>query len=219
MTFITATTAAGSTVPEFGNIQVEINPHNTSFTGGSGNNVVVILQNAFGTGVTLNGGTGSNNAIYVEYNAAPTDLALGNIGFGVFQHFSDIFGVVDGMFSSEHTYNVEGFGELIVGGLNVPGQGSGFVGPGSNVYFSNVAGGAALDLVDTDGDTVYYELQTAATKGSVGITVGLDGATSATGTGSLTDTVDLTSGSSSARTRASRRSPSTARAIMGTPTR
>jgi hypothetical protein len=168
---LTSINASGAS----GGVQVQIDDGTTSFTGGSGNDVVSITSNTLGAGVTLSGG-GGVNTLYADYAASVDDNPLGNlIGVSGFQNLG-VVGYADG------TYSAEGFQGLIVGAYNPYAQG--YQGVDGNIAFTDVAQGATLDLIDPSGAcSVSYVLQNAYTSGgALSITDGVDTANGVTGT-------------------------------------
>ena len=175
---LTSINASGAS----GGVLVQVDDGTTSFTGGSGDDVVSITSNTLGAGVALSGG-GGVNTIYADYAASVDDNPLGNLlGVTGFQNLG-VVGYAQG------TYNAEGFQSLIVGAYNP--YASGYQGVAGNITFTDVAQGASLSLIDTSGASdVYYELQNAyGSGGALDITDGVDTANGVTGT--LGSSVDV----------------------------
>ena len=159
-----------------GGVGVGIDPGVTSFTGGSGNDVVVLDQNALGANVTITGGGGVND-LYADYAASGGDSPLGNtLGISGFQDL----GVVD---QATGTYDAAGFQGLLVGGY-FPYEGGSYIGVSGDITFTDVARGATLDLIDSNSATVTYDLQAPfVSGGALSITVGADAGGALTGPG------------------------------------
>ena len=174
---LTSINASGSS----GGVGVGIDPGVTSFAGGSGDDVVVLDQNALGEGVTITGG-GGVNYLFADYAASVDDSPLGNtLGISGFQYL----GVVD---EATGTYDATGFQGMVVGGY-YPYEGGSYEGIAGDITFTNVArtatDGATLDLIDTSGHTVTYDLHTAfaGAGGALSITIGADSGGLLTGPG------------------------------------
>lgn len=137
-----------------GGVFVEFDPSNlTDFTGGAGNDVVVLngqLTAANLTaGETITGG-GGTNILYVD--AADSAFPLGNDA--IISGFQEL-GVVG---AANGTYNAEGFRALLVG-MDTAYTGDWGVTGGNTLTFTNVEFGAALDLIAPgDVTNIYYEL-------------------------------------------------------------
>ena len=178
---LTSINASGSS----GGVGVGIDPGMTSFTGGSGDDVVVLDQNALGANVTITGGGGVND-LYADYAASGEDSPLGNtLGISGFQYL----GVVD---QATGTYDAAGFQGMLVGGY-FPYEGGSYVGVSGDITFTDVARGATLDLIDSNCATVTYDLQSPfELGGALSITIGADAGGALTGpgtTGVMTEVV------------------------------
>lgn len=142
-----------------GDVTVTIDPEQTSFKGGSGNDTVTITQddNDTGTGTNvIDGGTGVNTLV-VDFN-----------GGGIAENASDL-SFATNFTNLETNSGVSGFFDAagFTGNLIVDG-GSGMVG------FEHVAAGTTLTVLDDA--TVTYDLKKDTGHDSLSLTVGQDGA-------------------------------------------
>jgi len=165
-----ALTSIGGT--DAGGIFVGLNPATTSFTGGSGNDTVVIHGATLGLGVTINGG-GGTNTLYEDFAGGANAGTAVTLPLNI-SNFN-VLGVDSG---SSGYYDATSFTSLVAGRYSL--EDGGYNGLTSDITFTNVGStstaGAALDLIDLNGHAITYDLKTAfgASGGGLSVTIGQD---------------------------------------------
>jgi hypothetical protein len=151
-----------------GNVTVTINGDVTTFTGGSGNDVVTVEETIGlnGNASKINGGGGTNTVILTDaatlYNSLLTPTGPISADFTNFQILG--FGSSDGH-GATGTYDVSGFSGVTVGAVS------------GALSLVNAAAGETLTYTASPGNASAWALATDTGNDTLNVTLGVDGTT------------------------------------------